>query len=124
MGREDGNAFLVFSGDKKSFYLTCHHNFEDIDVGETVELRLPNGDKHPIKTCHEDRDRDLLLFSIDVVTGHKCVSFSIDKVKRNDKVAIVAYSSPTLMLDNKKKKLVKEDSVNPYRKNRVSVIYN
>lgn len=57
-----GSAFLVYSGDSKSLYLTCDHNFGEV-TGE-ASIRLYNGEEdknYPVAEILRQSDKHDLL---------------------------------------------------------------
>lgn len=95
------SAFLLYSGDSKSLYLTCDHNFGEV-TGEAF-IRLYNGEEdknYPVPEILRRSDKhDLLLFSVNSVPKRKCLEFSTDKVKEKDRVVILGYVSPRVPIE-------------------------
>ena len=93
----------MYSGDRKSLFLTCEHNFGKVKNGEYIRLYHGQQD-YPIAKMLQrsgDDEHDTLLFSVEFVPKDECLEFFMDEVKKDDSVVILECVNPDLRIKNK-----------------------
>lgn len=101
-----GTAFCVYSGDNKSLFLTCDHNFSEVKSGEVIRLYDGKKNYKVAEILRRSPDHDLLLFSVMSVPKCKCLQFSTEQLKEEDQVVVLGYTSPSLPVKGKLVELV------------------